>query len=79
MKFETWNLGLLRIFFSASAILTDKVEVVLFGVCLRNPQTRTMLPNITLLTCYAMRTVVLNSLIVNIPFSSEVRNDHLQG
>ena len=79
MKLETWNLGLLRIFFSASAILADKVEVVLFGVCLRNPQTRTMLPNITLLTCYAVRTVILSSLIVNTPISSELRNDHLQG
>ena len=79
MELETWNLGLLRIFFSASAILADKVEVVLFGVCLRNPQTRTMLPYITFLTCYAVRTVVLNSLIVNIPILSELRNDHLQG
>ena len=79
MKLETRNLGFLRIFFSASAILADKVEVVLFGICLRNPQTRTMLPNITLLTCYAVRTVVLDSLIVNTPILSKLRNDHLQG
>lgn len=36
MKFETWDLGLLRIFFSAFAILADEMEVVLFGICLSN-------------------------------------------
>ena len=36
MEFETWDLGLLRVFFSAFAILTDEVEIVLFGFCLRD-------------------------------------------
>ena len=36
MEFETWDLGLLRVLFSALTILADKVEVVLFGICLRN-------------------------------------------
>ena len=36
MEFETGNLGLLRVLFSAFAILADKVEVVLFGICLRD-------------------------------------------
>lgn len=34
MKFKTRDLGLLRIFFSALAISADKMEVVLFGICL---------------------------------------------
>ena len=34
MKFETRDLGLLRIFFSSFAIPADKMEVVLFGICL---------------------------------------------
>ena len=36
MEFETWDLRLLRVLFSAFAILADEVEVVLFGICLRN-------------------------------------------
>ena len=36
MEFEAWDLGLLRVLFSAFAILTDKVEVVLFCICLSN-------------------------------------------
>lgn len=59
MKFETWDLGLLCIFFSAFAILADKMEIVLFSICLRNSQTCTVLPDIALLTCHAVRTVVL--------------------
>ena len=35
MKFETRDLGLLRVFFSAFAILADEMEVVLFGIYLR--------------------------------------------
>ena len=34
MEFETWDLGLLRVFFSAFAILADEMEIVHFGVCL---------------------------------------------
>lgn len=34
MKFETWDLGLLRVFFSAFAILADEMKVVLFGIFL---------------------------------------------
>lgn len=34
MKFEARDLGLLRIFFSPFAVLTDEMKVVLFGVCL---------------------------------------------
>lgn len=34
MELETWDLGLLRVFFSAFAILADEMEIVLFGICL---------------------------------------------
>lgn len=66
MKFETWDLRLLRIFFSAFAILADEMKVVFFGVCLRNTQARTVLPYITLLTSHAVRPVVLVNVRINI-------------
>lgn len=34
MKFEAWDFGLLGIFFSALAVLADKMEIVLFCICL---------------------------------------------
>ena len=34
MEFETWDLGLLRIFFSALAIMADEVEVIFLGFLL---------------------------------------------
>jgi len=36
VKFETWYLGLLRVFFSALAVMADEVEVILFRFGLRN-------------------------------------------
>lgn len=36
MEFKTWDLWLLRVLFSAFAIFANEVEVVLFGICLRN-------------------------------------------
>lgn len=78
MKFETWDLGLLRIFFSAFAILANKMEVVLFGVCLRDTQACTVLPDIAFLTCYAVRTIVLSSLRVHVLNFGELGSHHLQ-
>ncbi len=66
MKFETWDFGLLRVFFAAFAILADEMKVVLFGIYLRNSKACTVLPDVALLTCYTVRTVVLGNLGVNI-------------
>lgn len=60
MKFETWDLRLLRVFFSPFAIMTDEMEVLLFGFCLGDAQTRAVLPNTALVACHAMGTIVLS-------------------
>ena len=61
MKFETWDLRLLRVFFSPFAITTDKMEVLLFGFCLGDAQTRAVLPNVALIACHAVGAVVLSN------------------
>ena len=66
MKFETWDLRLLRVFFSPFAITTDEMEVLLFGLCLGDAQTRAVLPNIALIACHAMGAIVLS----NVSFGS---------
>ena len=61
MKFETWDLRLLRVFFSPFAITTDEMEVLLFGLCLGDAQTRAVLPNIALIACHAVGAIVLSN------------------
>lgn len=59
MKFEAWDLGLLCVFFSALAYITDEVEVVLLGLCLSDDQASTMLPDVAFVTCNAMCAIIL--------------------
>ncbi len=59
MEFKTWDLRLLRVFFSPFAIMADEMEVLLFSFCLGDAQTRAVLPNIALVACHAMGAIVL--------------------
>lgn len=54
MKFEGWYLWFLRIFCSTLTNMTDKVEVVFLGFCLRDPKTCAMLPDIAFLASDAV-------------------------
>ena len=59
MELEAWDFRLQGIFCTPSAVIAHKVEVVLISRRLRNAMACAVLPNVTLLTCDAMTTVIL--------------------
>ncbi len=59
MKLERGDFRLLSIFFSALAISTNEMKVILLCFTLGNTMACTMLPDIALFTSYAMRAVIL--------------------
>ena len=60
MEFETWNLGLLRVFLTPLTVMADEVEILLLSFFLGESQACTVLPDIALLARYAMGAVVLD-------------------
>lgn len=63
MELERGYFRLLSIFFSALAISTDKMKVVLLCFPLRNAVACAMLPDVALFTSYAVSAIVLEGMV----------------
>ena len=53
MELQSWDFGLLLVFFATYAVAADEMEIIFFGFLLREAKAGSMLPYIASFTCDA--------------------------